>query len=107
MIYVILDLKRYRTLYVGQTIQRLDKRISDHIRNMQYLQRFGAYKPGCHKSLITYRLAVKGIHDICVLPWLCFRENLKPTWPLPGTGRFRKFVENLHEFPLAERLNCF
>ena len=34
MIYVILDLKRYRTLYVGQTIQRLDKRISDHIRNM-------------------------------------------------------------------------
>ena len=40
LIYIIFDDKRYGIIYVGQTIQKLEKRISDHVRNMKDLHRF-------------------------------------------------------------------
>ena len=68
LIYIIFDDKNYRLIYVGQTIQTLEKRISDHVRNMKFLQRFGAFEEKSHKSLIAYRMAVCGTHDVHVLP---------------------------------------
>ena len=79
LIYIIFDDKRYSVIYVGQTIQKLEKRISDHIRNMKHLQRFGSFDDKSHKSLITYKMAVNGIHGIHVLPWFCFEKSIKPT----------------------------
>ena len=79
LIYIIFDDKRYSVIYVGQTIQKLEKRISDHIRNMKHLQRFGSFEDKSHKSLITYKMAVHGIDGIHVLPWFCFENLIKPT----------------------------
>jgi hypothetical protein len=107
VIYLILDLKKRNIRYIGQTTQRLDKRISDHIRNMKFLQSFGSFKKGTHKSLLSYRLAVNGVHNLCAIPWLCFESMIDPTWPLPGTFEFRKLVEKNYEFPLADALHCF
>ena len=68
IIYIIFDDKNYKLIYVGQTIQTLEKRISDHIRNMKFLQRFGSFEEKSHKSLIAYRMAVYGTQDVHVLP---------------------------------------
>ena len=68
VIYLIFDLKIRNIRYVGQTCQRLEKRISDHIRNMKFLQRFGTFKEGTHKSLLSFRLAVNGVKHLCVIP---------------------------------------
>ena len=78
VIYLIFDDKNYNLIYVGQTIQKLEKRISDHVRNMKFLQRFGAFEEKAHKSLIAYRMAVYGIHDVHVLPWFCFTKLISP-----------------------------
>ena len=78
LIYLIFDESRHSTIYVGQTIQKLEKRISDHVRNMKFLQRFGAFEEKAHKSLIAYRMAVYGIHDVHVLPWFCFTKLISP-----------------------------
>ena len=68
MIYVILHTKTYNIIYVGQTIQPLEKRISRHIETAKILQKFHTFKEQSHKSLIAYRLAVTGIENIRVLP---------------------------------------
>ena len=74
---------------------------------MKYLQRYGSFEKGTHKSLLSYRLAVNGIHDLCVIPWLHFESLINSTWPLPGTVDFRRLVEKRYEFPLADALHCF
>ena len=47
---LILDLKKHNIRYTGQTTQRLEKRTSDHIRNMKYLKRYGAFEKGTQKA---------------------------------------------------------
>ena len=59
---------QWRIIYVGQTMNALEKRISDHIRNVKFIQEFGSFKQRAHKSLITYRLAVNGIQHTLVVP---------------------------------------
>ena len=78
LIYLIFDEKRYRTIYIGQTTQTLEKRIRDHIRKMKFLQRYGTFDNKTHKSLIAYRMAVSGIRDVHVLPWFYFGNLIKP-----------------------------
>ena len=68
IVYVILDVKTINILYVGHTTQRMEKRISDHIRNALYLQKYKGQETGGHKSLIAYRIAVHGTKNIRVLP---------------------------------------
>ena len=68
MIYVILHTKTDNKVYVGQTIQPLEKRISRHIETAKFLQKFHTFKEKSHKSLIAYRIAVTGVSNIRVLP---------------------------------------
>ena len=107
LIYLIFDTERHRITYVGQTTQTLEKRISDHIRKMKFLQNYGSFDNKSHKSLIAYRMAVNGIQHIHVLPWFHFGNLIKPSWPIPGTADFRKLIERRYEFPIAESLHCF
>ena len=78
LIYIIFNDKNYGFIYDGQTIKMLEKRISDHVRNMKYLERFGSFEEKSHKSLIAYRMAVCGIQGIHVLPWFCLEKLIKP-----------------------------
>ena len=107
VIYLIFDLKIRNLRYIGQTTQRLEKRISDHIRNMKLLQRFGSFKEGTHKSLLSFRLAVHGVQNLCVIPYLNFEDMIDPEWPLPDTVDFRRLIEKRYEFPIADALHCF
>ena len=106
-IYLILDLKKPSIRYIGHTTQRLDKRLSDHIRNMKFLQRYGEFEKDTHKSLLSYRLSVNGVYNLCAIPWLHFETMIDSSWPLPGTADFRHLVEERYEFPLADALHCF
>ena len=107
VIYVIYDRKVVGTIHVGQTSQRLDKRISDHVRKMKYLQKYREFGKKSHKSRIAYRLAVDGTENAGVVPWICFDELIDTTWPTPGSFRFRRYVEEKFEFPIAEQLRTF
>ena len=90
-----------------QPSQRSEKRISDHIRNMKVLQRFGTFKEDTHKSLLSYRLAVNGVQNLCDIPRLNFDPMIDPKWPLAGTVDFRRLIEKKYEFPIADALYCF
>ena len=79
VIYVIFDKHKYNFIYTGQTIQTLEKRISAHLQKMIFLQRYGSFEKNSHISLIAFRMAVYGVENGHVLPWLCFEKFIQPT----------------------------
>ena len=107
MIYVIMHRKLHHIIYVGQTAQELEKRISAHVQNIKYLQRHRSFKENSHKCLISLKLAIHGLSDVCVLPQLHFKDKINATQPISGTAPFRKRVEQFYEFKIAEALHSF